>query len=576
VARRVAKLYPGAYLSRFNVLVLSLTEGFIGDVRPLLLILMAGSMMLLLIASSNVASLLLARATAREKEMAVRVAIGAGYGRLTTQLLVESFLFASLACLLGCAFAAAAVRAGSTLVPKGVFPFEADITVNRASLLFALAAGVLTSVVCGVTPAIHAVRRDLYPALAGSGKGSVGDSRHGRLRACLVIGEVALSIVLLAGAGLMMRALLAIEHVKLGFDPTHVLFVNSQRLGLFPSPAAKTVFLRDAVDRIKTLPGVVSAATALTVPPHGTGLTAVVVPGRPESEDLDCISELVSEDYFQTLRIPVVRGRTFARDEVESARHVVVINQSFARVFFDAEDPVGRVIRLPSWEALYSDWPPNTYLQIVGVVGDVKNQGLKGPTRPQVYLPYTMTATGLYDDRLVMVKTASDPAAVFSSVQRVILGAGGTVAIRRMTTLESTLADYSYAQPRLSFLLFAAFAAAGLILVASGVGGVMAYAVSLRTREIGIRMTLGAQRDDIRRMVLGKCVVLLAAGAVIGVAGSLALNRLIASQIWGVSGTDVPSFVAASLAVLLVGLGAGWLPARKASRMDPLEAAHYE
>jgi putative ABC transport system permease protein len=575
IARRLAKVYPGGYLREFNVLAETFTDSYVGDVKRLLLTLMAAVAMLLLIACSNVANLLLSRSTVREKEMATRASIGASRSRLIQQLLVESFVLAGAGCVLGCLFTYFGLKAVVAAIPPGAIPSEVVITLSPAALCFALASTLFTTLLCGLAPAIHAARGNLYSRVAG-GKGLSGDFRHGTLRACLVIAEVALSLVLLIASGLMMRSMFALEHLKLGFDPANVLFAQLHHPKSYASPEQKASFLRKVLDRVEAIPGVQSATGAITVPPYATGLTDVLVPGREKAESSYAVSELCSEDYLHTLGIPLIRGRFFSKREVDSSQHLVVINQTFARSFFGTEDPIGQKVRFPAWEINYSDWPRGAYFEIIGVVADIKNHSLRDPAMSQIYLPYRISATGLVDDRAIMVKTAGNPDSTLISVRQAIHELDNDVAVTNTGTIEKSLREDFYAGPRFSLITVSTFGGAGLVLVLIGIFSIMAYTVSLRNHEIGVRMALGAQPGDVLRMVLKNGLALIAAGTVIGIITSLALTRFLASQIWGVSATDPWTFAAVAAVVTGTGLAACFLPARRATRIDPLLALRYE
>jgi len=288
------------------------------------------------------------------------------------------------------------------------------------------------------------------------------------------------------------------------------------------------------------------------------------------------VSELCSENYLQTLGIPLLRGRFLSKLEVDSAQHLVVINQTFARRFFGSEDAVGQKIKFPSWEINYSDWPRGAYFEIIGVVADIKNKGLRDPTMSEIYLPYTISATGLEDDRAIMVKTGGNPDATLPAIRQAIHELDRDVAVTDAGTIEQSLREDYYAEPRFALTTVSTFGAVGLVLVIIGVFSVMAYTVSLRSHEIGVRMALGAQRGDVLRMVLKNGLALIAVGTIVGLVMSLALTRFLASQIWGVSATDPWTFAAVVAVVTGTGLVACFLPARRAATVDPLIALRYE
>jgi putative ABC transport system permease protein len=572
IARRLAKVYPNDYPKRFTIWTDSLASDVVGDSKHILYVLLAAVGMLLLIACSNVANLLLARATVREKEIAVRASLGASQGRLVRQLLVESFVLAVAGGVFGCLFAYGGIQVIAGVIPA-MLPGEAVIELNRVVLMFAVGITALTTLGCGLAPAIHSMRANLNKRLAGSGKGASGGFRHGKLRASLVIVEVALSIVLLAGAGLMTRTLYALTHVNLGFDASNVMAAEiTFPKGSYTTVQEKKVFFQQALARIAALPGVVAAAETISLPPYDAGRSEVTVPGKTHSEAWNTMFDTCSEDYFRTLRIPLLRGRLLSENDVNSGRFVAVVNQTFVRNYFTNDDPIGQQFKFNVFDQI-AQTPHDAYFEIVGVVSDIKNQGLQDPPLPQAYIPYTVSA---YGNRAILVRTAVDPLSLLKSVRTEIWAVDRNVALSEAGTLTAFLQRYSYAQPEFGLVSLGAFAGIGLLLTAIGVFSVMAYAVSLQTREIGIRMALGAQRAEILRMVLSKGLGLVIAGILIGLATSFAANRLLSTEIWGVSASDPWTVSAVVAVVVLVGAVACLLPARRATRVDPLIALRYE
>ena len=571
VAKRLAAVYPKDYPKRFTIWTDSLASDVVGDYKQMLYVLLAAVGALLLIACSNVANLLLARATVREKEVALRASLGASQGRLVRQLLVESFVLAAAGGALGCVLAYGGIQLVAATIPP-ILPGEAALELNRVVLLFAFGITVLTIIVCGLAPAIHAMRGSLSVRLSGSGKGSGGGFRHGKLRAALVIVEVALSIVLLAGAGLMMRTLYSLTHVGLGFDSSNVLAASvTLPPATYTTVAEKKAFFQQALARIAALPGVVSAAETISLPPYNAGRSEVTVPGTTHTEAWDTLFDVCSEDYFKTLHIPLLRGRLLSQNDMDAARFVAVVNQTFARDYL-GDDPIGRKFKFNVFDTI-AQTPHDAYFEVVGIVADVKNQGLEDAPVAQAYIPYTITA---YANRAILVKTAVAPVSLLKSLREQIWAVDRNVAIGNAGTLESYLDRFSYAEPRFSLVAIGAFAGTGLLLAAIGVFSVMAYAVSLQTHDIGVRMALGAQPSDILRMVLGKGLVLVAVGSVAGVATGLAVARLLASQLWGVSANDPLTFSIVVLVVVAVGAAASFMPARRATRVDPLIALREE
>ena len=575
IARQLSPIYTKDYPRQFTVLTKTVLDLDVGDFRGMLYALMTAVFLLLLIACSNVANLLLVRATAREKEMAIRASVGASRIRLMRQLFVESFILSGVGCLLGCLLAYFGLKAVVAVLPPGGagVPINSVFRLNSRALLFAMGIGMLATLLCGLAPALHAVRGELNSRLMGAGKGASAGYRHGKLRVGLVVAEVALSILLLTGTGLMLRTLLALEHTDLGFNPVNVLYARvPMPKGRYDTAEQKRLFYQQALQRIEALPGVVAATETISLPPYGGIRTEVTVPGKTHSESWYSMLDWCSEGYFRTLGLHLMRGRTLSEADVDSARHVVVINELLARTFFKDTDPIGQTIKFNSFD-LVPGAPRDAYFEIIGIVGDAKNQGLRDSPMPEAFAPYTIT--GAFN-RSILVRTTADPILMLASVRSQVWAVDPNVALTSTGTLEGYLQRFSYSQPQFGLLTFGAFAGIGLVLVIIGVFSVMAYTVSLQTHEIGVRMTLGAQQSDILRMVLKKGLGLIGAGIVIGVLASFGLTRLMASQIFGVSATDPLTFAAVATVLVIVGLAACYLPARQATEVDPMTALRYE
>jgi putative ABC transport system permease protein len=574
VVRRLATVYSKDFPKQFTVQVETVADYVVGDFKGMLLALMGAVLMLLLIACSNVANLLLARASAREKEIAIRTSLGASNSRLIRQLLMESFLLSVAACVLGCLFAYFGMKELVAKLPIDMLTPSIVITLNFRVLLFAVGVAFLTTLLCGLAPAIHAVHGALQAHLNGTGRGMSAGSRHGRLRAGLVIGEVALSVLLLAGAGLLMRSLLALEHVDLGFNPRNILYAElALPNARYNTSDEKRHLLQQVLGRVKALPGVTAATVTIGLPPFGFAGGEVTVPGKTQEQEWRAQLDLCDEDYFKTLGLPLLRGRLLSGTDVESARRVVVINQSLARNYYKDEDPIGKTIKFDLLDKV-QDVPHDTYFEIVGVVSDMKNQGLREQPTPQAFMPYSVTGVGT--SRSIMVRTAVAPLSLLPQVRREVWTIDPNVALTETGSIESEMQRYGYAEPEFGLIGLAAFAGIGLVLVIIGVFSVMAYSVSLQTHEIGVRMALGAQPGDILRMVLTKGIRLIVAGMIIGLLASVGLTRFLASQIWGISATDPWTFGAVATVILVVGLAACALPARSATRVNPTVALRYE
>jgi putative ABC transport system permease protein len=535
--------------------------------------LMAGVSMLLLIACSNVANLLLARATTREKEFGIRSALGASRVRLVRQLLVESFLLALVSCALGCLFAFIGLKAIVAMIPSDTIPPEAVIGLSRMALLFSLAATILTALICGLAPALHTLRTDAQIALASGGKRLSASLRHGKLRSALVITEVALSIVLSIGSVLIVRSLLALQNVDIGFKPSNIVYARiSWPDGQYESAQQKHSLFRKVLDRLTQFPGVTAATETSSYPPHTFGWTTVVVSGKTPPQNRNTASIMCTEGYFRTLGRPLLRGSLFSQNDVDSSRHVVVVNQTFVRDHFGEEDPVGRQVRFSDFETL-ADWPRDPFFEIIGVIADAKNAGLQDPPKPEIYLPATLTAAGPHN---LMVRSTAYPLAIIQQIRSEFSSIDPDVAVGETGTVASLLNHQYFARPRFLLVMLCAFATVALLFVAAGVFSVVSYTVALRSHEIGIRMALGAQSTQVLAMVLKRGMRLILAGIALGLFASYFLARALASQIWGVSTTNPPSFAAVAALAFFVGGVACLLPACRAARVDPMVALRYE
>ena len=574
IAKLSEKDYPAWFRANYKIVVNSLRDDSVGHFKATLFAMVAAVFMLLLIACSNVANLLLARATVREKEMAIRASIGATRSRLIRQLLVESCILAAASCIGGCLFAFLGLKGMIAAIPPDTIPPEVAISLRPATLLLALGVSVLATFVCGLAPALHLVRRDLHVGLAGSAKGASGGFQHGKLRSILVVVEVALSIVLLTGTGLMVRTLRALERVDIGFNPASVAYARlSLPEGRYDTADAKRDYFEKVLGRVGAIPGVIASTEATSFPPYSFGWTEIVVPGKTHSQPWGTTFDMCSEGYFKTLGRRLLRGRLLSRSEVELARHVTVINQTFERNYFGNEDPIGQRIKFTTLEQWATDWPRDAYFEIIGVIADAKNTGLQDAPRPEVYFPHTVSGTG---PRGIMVRTAGNANLVLPSLSRAITAVDSEVAISELGPMENILKSSYYAGPQFTLIILGTFGITGLLLVLIGVFSVMAYTVSLQTHEIGIRMAMGAQRSDVLRMVLKKGLTLILAGTIAGLAASGAVMRLMASQIWGVSTMDPWTFSVVATTVVVVGLTASLFPARRAAQVDPLVSLHYE
>lgn len=573
IANRLAGAYPHNYPKHFKVEIVSLTDLVVGRFRTTLYIVLAAVGLLLLIGCGNVANLLLARATTREKEFAVRSAIGASRGRLISQLLVESIILASCGAILGVLLAWGGLKFIVALMPQDIIPSEAVVRINTAVLLFTVAVTVLTAIIFGLVPALKAARKDLHEPLRDGGRGFVGSVRHRHLRNSVVVLEVALSLTLMVAAGLLMRSFIRLREVHLGFQADHVL---SARLPLpierYKTAAQITGFYQPLLQRLKDLPGVVAATETSTLPPYGGIPSEIEIPGKTHSEKWNAIFQLCSEGYFSVLRLQLLDGRTFTEAEVDGARKVVVVNQTFVNKYLHGENPIGREVRINQL-ADFEDKVPDPMFEIVGVVADAKNRGLQDPPEPEIWVPYTVTGSAF---RGILVRTAKDPLSMLKAVRQEVWATDPNVALTLTGTLEGYISQFSYAGPRFGFTLMLIFGSIGLILVTLGVYSVLSYTTARRTQEIGVRMALGADGSDVLRMVIRMGLSLVAIGGAIGLLVSIALARILATQLWGVSPYDPWTLTFVPTLLLITGFLACWFPARRAARVDPLVALRYE
>jgi len=546
VARRVARLYPSEYPERVTVKVMTWVDNIIGQFRTTLYTLAAAVGLLLLIACSNVANMLLGRATTRERELAVRASLGATRARLVGQLLVESLLLALLGAAFGCLCSYFGIKALVRAIPEGLIPREAVIRLNLPVLLFSLGVAVLTALLCGLVPALRAARRDLVEPLKDSGKGGGGGFRGRRLNGVLVVAEVALSLVLLAGAALLMRSFVNLQTQDLGFEPDRVLHARLPLpRGSYASGSAKRQFFDQVLSRVQALPGVASASVTSSVPPFGGIRTEVEVPGRTHAQRWEALYELCSEGYFETLGLRPLRGRMLSAQDVADGRKVAVVNETLARRYYGDDDPVGRTIELKMLATLAAE----------------------------SFIPHSVT--GAFD-RGILVRTAGPPLALLESVRREIWAVDRNVAITTTGSLSGIIAQFALGEPRLTLVVLGVFAVLGLVLVALGVFSVVAYAVSRQTHEIGIRMALGAARADVLRSVVGGGLRLVGAGVGLGLLASLAATRVLSHQLFGVAPQDPTTMGLVAALMSAVGFLASYLPARRATRVDPLVALRHE
>ena len=572
IASRRAVAYPTDYPEGFRVEVITVIDHVVGQFRRTLYTLFAAVGLLLVIACCNVANMLLARATVREREISVRAALGASRGRIVRQLLVESGVLALAGALAGCILAYVGIDALARLMPRQGVPFETQLRLDRPVLIFALVTAAVATITFGLFPAFHAARRELMAGSNAGARGATSSAHQTRLRSGLVVAEVALSMVLLLGAGLLMRSFFALVNVDLGFDASriHVASVAFPP-GRSLSSADRIRFNSDAMDRLRAVPGVDSVALAVGVPGLGGIRTALQIPGMPSDDQPSTLVQLCTEQYSDTVGLTLIAGRYLSRIEVEQAHRVAVVNEALVRRHFPGVDPLGRVVRLNRLATLPEPMVDPTF-QIVGVVRDVANEGIRLPAMPQVYTPFTVV--GLQP--LFVIRTATEPDALANGVREALRGADPEIAVPLSSSLDAILNRNFYAQPLFSVVVLGMFATTGVLLIALGVYGVLAYTVAQKTRDIAIRLALGGERRHVLIMVLRSGCTLLAVGIVVGLAAGVGTNRLLINQLWNTSPYDPVTLFTAIAIILTIGLIACWVPAVRAMRVEPNTALRHE
>jgi putative ABC transport system permease protein len=552
-----------------SVALTSLRAGLVGDYKKALLILLGVVAFVLLIACVNVANLLLARATARQKEIAIRAALGANRKRIFRQLLTESLLLGLISGALGLVLALWGMDLLLAAIPIDI-PFWMKFDLDGRALGFTAACSLLTGFVFGTVPALEASNPDLNETLKEGGRSGSGSGRH-RLRSLLVVGEIALSLVLLVGAGLMMRSFMSLQNVNAGINPSGVLTMYIALPGAkYRPPEKRLAFFSQLLDRVRAIPGVQSAGTNTGLPLAGNNwgrsLTVEGFPVLPVGEAPAINHCVISPGYFSAMGITILKGRDFDERDTRDAPKVTIIDERLAREYWPDGDPIGKRIRFGPPE---DNEPWHT---IVGVVGDVRHERLDALTRKTVYLPFPQMPIG---GSSLAIRSNGRPENITAAVRAQAKEIDPDVALTQVMPMTEVVAR-SVWQPRLYTALFGVFAAVALILATVGIYGVMSYTVTQRTREIGLRMALGAQKQDVMKLVVGQGVVLAALGVGAGLVAAVGLTRLMSSLLFGVSATDPITFGAVSVLLAGVALGACFVPARRAAKVDPMVALRYE
>ncbi|HEV8204650.1 MAG TPA: ABC transporter permease [Pyrinomonadaceae bacterium] len=570
IATRLQQQYPETNTD-LGAVITPLHEHLVGDIRPALLILLGAVGLVLLIACANVANLLLARAAVRQKEIAVRVALGARRSRLIRQFLTESVSLSLLGGFVGLVISYVGLIVLKSFIPENISQARA-ISIDYKVLGFTLLVSVATGLIFGLAPALQSIRFNQAETLKEGGRDAATGGSGKRLRSLLVMAEVAISLVLLIGAGLLINSFLRLRNVDPGFRAENLLTMKI----VLPEPkyekkVQRSAFYTDVIQRVQSLPGVRSAAVTTNLPLYRQGNSiSIGIEGRPApppgQEDI-IVTRIISPGYFDTMSIPLLKGRPLTDQDTDDSPNVVVISEGMARRYWPGEEAIGKRIavgRVKSQE----DW-----IQIVGVVKDVRQFELTADPKPQMYL--THRQYGFFDAQDLVVKTDVDSASMASAVRKTVWEIDKDQPVSNIRAMETILAD-SIARQRFSMLLLAIFAAVALVLAAVGIYGVMSYSVAQRTHEIGIRMALGAQTTAVLKLAVGYGLKLVIAGIAIGLVAAFALTRVMATLLFGVTATDPTTFTLISLLLVAVAAIASYIPARRATRVNPIIALRYE
>ena len=570
ITGRLAQQYPEENL-RISSVVNPLHEEVVGDIKPALLVLLGAVGFVLLIACANVANLLLARAAVRQKEIALRLALGASRSRLTRQFLTESVLLAVLGGAVGLMFAFAGLRILTSFIPDTISQAE-SIGIDGKVLLFTALVAVATGLIFGLAPATQASNFSLNETLKEGGRDAAGGSKGVRLRGLLVIAEVAVSFVLLIGAGLLISSFLHLRHLDPGFRADHLLTAKIDLPELkYPDGQHRIPFFDNVIRRVTALPGVQSAAIAGNLPLTYSGDSMYVgvegIPDPPPDQQRDVIYRAIGPGYFNTMGISLLRGRDFTEQDTTATAYAVIVSEKMAKHFWPGQDPIGKRLKAGSTT---SDSP---WREVIGVVKDVRQNDFVAEPKLQMYMSYRQLK--FLAPNALVVRTSVDPMSLAMPLRNAVWAVDEDQPVSNIRSMEEIVST-AMARQRFSTMLLGIFAGLALVLAAVGIYGVMSYSVAQRTREIGIRLALGAQRRDVLRMTMGEGLKLVSMGVGIGLVAAFILTRVMASLLFGVNATDPTTFVAIPFVLMSVALLASYIPALRATKVDPMVALHYQ
>jgi putative ABC transport system permease protein len=570
IAANLARQYPSSNAHR-GIQIEPEIQRLTGSARPALILLLAAVSFVLLIGCANVANLLLARASTRQREMALRVSLGASRGRIARQLLTESLLLGLLSGVVGLFLAWLATSAIVEFSPRDV-PRIAEAGIDARVFAFTFCISVFTSVIFGLAPILHFRSGDFAGSLKESGRSATSSKASARTRSALVVLEVALALMLLIGSGLMIQSLLRLQRASPGFEAHGVVAMNIDLADArYPKPQNLSDFAQQTLAKVRALPGVTSTSTVFPLPFSGEAMRFTFqIEGHPVAPGEEPATNFytASTDYFQTMRIPLLQGRAFAPTDLLDSAPVTVVNQAFAEKFFPGEKTVGQHIQ----PGISVDDKPPLMREIVGVVGNVKLQSLRDDPQLECYVPATQTP---FDGFTLVLRTPLSAASLAAGVKDAVASLDRSVPVYEVRTLDDYVGR-SMEQDKFITLMLGIFAGVALLLTLVGLYGVLAYSVEQRTHEIGVRMALGAQESNVLRLVLGQGLLLTLLGVAAGVVGALATTPLIRAELFGIGSADPATYLALTVLLAAVAMAAGWVPARRATRVDPMVALRYE